>query len=736
MSLPPHARLKQAGAVVVLFLIAACSSAPSRRRPETAPPSRLPAPKEAQPAQRQPVATPAKEPRERAPLQIPSLLRVGLATDEERVVVPCCDGVLVAAAGDRVVARAHPLVVTPAHPSVSLGQFGVQVAALKDAAQAKNLASEVSKRVGVGATAVFDAGLDLYRVRVGNFPDRATAETLRRRLVGLGLADAWVVARASGEVSAGLRVSQGDHTEEVEGRWLTLESDRHTVSWDGKHYRGRLLVYLNDRGLLNVINELPVEEYLRGVVPREMGPSVYDRIEALKAQAVAARTYTLRNKGEFAGEGYDICATPRCQVYGGMDAEQPLTDEAIRQTAGEVLVYDGELVDALYSSTCGGHTEDVEIIFPLKHEPYLRGVPCMEGGGDPISGRPATDPAFPVAVVRDLLPVAPEVAERESAEARFRRLAVLAGLPFGQESLPSLSRRDVQAFVASVFDLAVDARMFVSASDLAYLLSDPPPGWRTEELRLAAYLMQSGLLAIDGRPTLDATAIDDLLWQLALYLHVVERHRVTYMGLDGSTLQVRSGSEDMNYGMSTSMFTYRDTGHGVRASALRVLPGDRLDLYLDGGVLLAIVHHVDLDGAADDRSSSFSHWTRFRSDAELAARVRERYPGMEFTGFQILRRGVSGRVGAIRLDGRGGTSQVVEGLAVRWTLDVPDTLFTARHLAPAGKPPGWLFTGRGWGHGVGMCQVGAFGMAQRGQTYREILQHYYSGVEIESVQYR
>src|SRR4029453_1665243 len=107
----------------------------------------------------------------------------------------------------------------------------------------------------------------------------------------------------------------------------------------------------------------------------EMGPKVFNQIEALKAQAVAARTYAVRNLGEFTDEGYDICATPRCQVYGGMDDEDPLTDRAIAETAGEVLLWQGRPADALYSSTCGGHTEDVAEIFPLKHDPYLRAVP-------------------------------------------------------------------------------------------------------------------------------------------------------------------------------------------------------------------------------------------------------------------------------------------------------------------------------------------------------------------------
>jgi len=730
--------LQRLGAAVALLLLTACSSARSTHRPR---PPRPAAPTEQvqstapEAAVEKPAPAPVESPHEVASLRSPSLLKVGLATDQDRVALPCCEGVLTAIAGDQVIARSEPIVITPAHPSASVGQFGVQVAALKDQAQAKNLAESVSRRIGVEAVAVFDAGLDLYRVRVGSFPERAAAEALQRQLIGLGLSDAWVVARASGEVTGGLRVVQGKHDEVVPGRWLTLESEQGIVSWGGKHYRGRLLVYLNDRGLLNVINELPVEAYLRGVVPREMGPGVYDQLEALKAQAVAARTYTLRNRGEFTGEGYDICATPRCQVYGAMDAEQPLTDQAIQQTAGQVLVFNGELVDALYSSTCGGHTEDVDVVFPLKHEPYLRGVPCMEDGGDRITGRNAEDPEFPVALMETLLPDPPAADLRQATEARLRQLAVLSGLAYGDDHLKSLHRADVQRYVGSLFDLAVDARMFVSTADLNYLLADPPPEWRPEDRRLAAYLMQSGLLAADGPSTLDRRSIDELALQLALYLRVMTRQTVTYMSLDGSSLHVRSGADDLVFDLPASALTYRETGGHTRAAALQVLPGDRLDLYLDGAEVMAIVHHVDLDGAADDRSSSYSHWTRFHSDSELAARIGERYPGFEFTGFQILRRGVSGRVGAIRLLGREGKSQLVEGLAVRWTLDLPDTLFTARHLQPEGRPSGWLFTGRGWGHGVGMCQVGAFGMAQRGRTYREILQHYYSGVEIQSVQY-
>ena len=155
-----------------------------------------------------------------------------------------------------------------------------------------------------------------------------------------------------------------------------------------------------------------------------------------------------------------------------------------------------------------------------------------------------------------------------------------------------------------------------------------------------------------------------------------------------------------------------------------------MELYLHNEQLLALVHQVETAGATYDRSSNRSSWSRFRSDRKLTELVNDRYPGLGFQSLEILERGVSGRVGKMKVVGDGGRSEIIEGLAVRWTLDVPDTLFTAKRLTPPDKSPGWLFTGRGWGHGVGMCQIGAFGMAIRGHSYQDILRHYYTGVQV------
>src|SRR3954466_4261288 len=111
---------------------------------------------------------------------------------------------------------------------------------------------------------------------------------------------------------------------------------------DTRAYRGALDVTGNVRHPLPLVNELPLEEYLRGVVPNELSPTTFGQIEALKAQAVAARTYIQRNLGQYSKEGYDVCASDACQVYFGVRTEDPLSTQAIAGTRGVVATYDGK----------------------------------------------------------------------------------------------------------------------------------------------------------------------------------------------------------------------------------------------------------------------------------------------------------------------------------------------------------------------------------------------------------
>jgi stage II sporulation protein D len=142
---------------------------------------------------------------------------------------------------------------------------------------------------------------------------------------------------------------------------------------NGKDYRGRLELRKKKNGLLIVINELDIEEYLLGVIAAEVP---YDwEFEVLKAQAVASRTYALYQKRTSGKRPYHILATVDGQVYSGKNGERDSAARAVRETTGIVITYGGEVIPAFYHSSCGGHTENAAELWGID-EPYLKGVDC------------------------------------------------------------------------------------------------------------------------------------------------------------------------------------------------------------------------------------------------------------------------------------------------------------------------------------------------------------------------
>jgi stage II sporulation protein D len=144
------------------------------------------------------------------------------------------------------------------------------------------------------------------------------------------------------------------------------------VTWNGKRYRGELVISATDSGLL-VVNELPMDHYLRGVVPLEIGSRTPAEFAAVQAQAVAARTYAYKHLTT--ARAFDMYATVQDQVYGGIDAEKPQSDSAITTTGDVVVLYNGQPITTPYHSTCGGSTAAVsEVWYDQPNQPYLRPV--------------------------------------------------------------------------------------------------------------------------------------------------------------------------------------------------------------------------------------------------------------------------------------------------------------------------------------------------------------------------
>lgn len=144
---------------------------------------------------------------------------------------------------------------------------------------------------------------------------------------------------------------------------------------DGEEYPGSIDVLLGPDGTVTAVNVVPLETYLPGVVAREMGRPGREAYQALRAQAIAARTYALKRLGSRAALGFDVFAGDADQAYSGVvPAADSLAARAVAETRGRALLYNGYLIDAYFHSTCGGHTARVEDVFDHPPAPFLTSV--------------------------------------------------------------------------------------------------------------------------------------------------------------------------------------------------------------------------------------------------------------------------------------------------------------------------------------------------------------------------
>ena len=196
--------------------------------------------------------------------------------------------------------------------------------------------------------------------------------------------DRWRLERRARQ----LRAVRGDGTATTwqNGALMQFPDDAGVARSAGKGYRGALAFVATDSGIL-VVNHLPLEDYLRGVVPLEIGERGPAERAAVEAQAVAARSYTVTRLvaargGSARGPEYELLASVSDQVYGGRDAERPFSDAAVNATLGLVLRYGNRVVNAPFYSACGGETAAAEEVWRTSGEPHLKRVSDKIPGSD------------------------------------------------------------------------------------------------------------------------------------------------------------------------------------------------------------------------------------------------------------------------------------------------------------------------------------------------------------------
>ncbi len=578
-----------------------------------------------------------------------------------------------------------------------------QVGAWSDVQHAARAAARLSAALGSGSKVWREtAPSGLVRVRVVLDP---ALPAPRSRLKELGF---------PGALPVGIRRLHMDFADGV----LEAEPPVHLVprgDWPtavgSRRYRGTFWVALTSAGL-HLINQIPLESYLRGVVPAEMGPHSFPELEALKAQAVAARTYAVAHLGDHDPEGYDLCDTPACQVYRGADAEHPLTNRAVTETEGVVATYQGRPIDAMYTSTCGGHTEDAALLFPDRAQPYLVGVTCSWDRALSLTGVAGQGPwtgetAFRAEVARRALGTA-----ADDPVAALTRVATLcSGSP-----PPAVIPADPDGW----------SEALLAASGLAQAASLEGVNSPLEQLLRLADRHHVGLPRPEGN--------DAPRWRLATVESVLELQGLL-TNVHGEAVP-RSGGPgiypagaDSSEALSLPAPLWERWNRSYRqVTAASVLPGTRLErVAMDDTTLALVVVRSDGDGEAD-RRSHWRWWSRERSWSWL-----EQHLGVgDLERLEVTRRSPTGRVIGLQAIGAGGTVKEWTGFGVRRVLELPETLFSFHVLSRKGQRV-VRFLGRGWGHGVGLCQNGSYGLARAGMTYDRILKHYYTGIQLTKI---
>lgn len=233
-------------------------------------------------------------------------------------------------------------------------------------------------RPGAGDEVVTGRGLE-PAVRVGVQVDVDTVRlttTTAAELVGdggelLGRGSGpWTVRQTGGD----LEMLGAGEPLRVSGTVLVRPGGDGVVQIGDRTYRGSVLLRPGSTGV-TAINVLDLETYLLGVVPLEIGGGrPAEELAAVKAQAIAARTYAIGHMGRRGSLGFDFYATVMDQVYGGAGVEDETASRAVRETRGEILTYGGEPIQAYYHSTCGGRTAALHEVWPGEPRPYLQSV--------------------------------------------------------------------------------------------------------------------------------------------------------------------------------------------------------------------------------------------------------------------------------------------------------------------------------------------------------------------------
>jgi stage II sporulation protein D len=673
--------------------------------------------------------------------------------------------------------------------------YQIQAASFSRQENANEVRNGLAGKLDVPVAVRLNPDTGTSQIRIGEFPTREAAQdylptvrrdypdafvVLREATVGGGNTsggNATSGKTAGGRAVVTLSGADGLNLSNSDGFRIYPASPAEFLRVNGKAYRGSFDVFLNKSGSLTLVNQLAMEDYLFGVVPAEMNPKTYPEFAALAAQTIAARTYAIKNMGRFRSDGFDLTNDTRTQVYGGVEAEISTTNDIVLQTSGLAVYYDGKPIDAMFMSTCGGRTEDFGLVYGASSVPYLQSVLCAveheesEAESVTLTGTQGLTGTFraadgalanrniELARVIGLIPLVTSVtadsltAPVGADEARRLIDSAAAVIKSSRRATPAAAEIAVRGGflrqAADVFFGGDEIQRRISRSDENYYMSNLSDGvYVPETLRpTIAYLMQRKLWRPTAENAVDAIAPMRRGDAITLLMDWIEAEKQDIMRrgdfVDAGerkadkvpdVLKIKSGGSSREFKLSRGLHLFRiDPGQVTPIREIKLIGAEKLAFHLnDKNEIDFLEIELSPSGAASDRLSYAATWKTTLSLSSVAEKLRDLTGNIgTFRDLQPSRLGFSGRAVQIQAIGSGKTV-ALNGYRVRGALDLRDTLFTVtREFNADGVVTSFTFSGRGYGHGIGLCQTGAYGMAKAGRHYTEILKTYYTGVDIK-----
>lgn len=737
------------------------------------------------------------------------LIRIGLSTNSSSVTITTTDPSLVAVSPEepvRMLDTTRVTVTARAYRPPEVEIYRVEFQGLPSQSDAADLAKDIRSSTGETALASLDPPSNTWKVWVGTVKETSLeADELRAKLNEKGFEDSVIVTekkvqpstdaialsqqlRTAGKSQVRSLIKPTGSTETsvtgaVAGNlrevivngpspaasYSSLKSvafgsvnERSTpVRLNGKAYRGKIEVFVNAKGSLTVVNVVPLEDYLLGVVPAELG---LPQIEAQKAQAVAARTYAIANIGGYGSQGFDMVPTVWSQVYKGVSIENAMGTRAVRETRGVVATYKGKPITAYYTSTCGGRTENSENVFD-KAEPYLRGVECsLEGRRhfDPYMVKSVRKPAklrdegnLELVRLMALLaangfsmiadPIDDSWLEDTPTQGEMsnwlNQLAVRFGKTFPNVNKDTAKPVELARILGSFMYNPDAADTLLSESDINYHLAfDDATEIPAASRAGIAMLMRDGYFTVHADLTLKPNRPFSRAKMLRLIRQIYERKKwmpglqsgTTKAAVDGK-LVLRVGKTDRQVSVRPDVFLFRRFGSDLyQVSEAALVGGENVSFQTDpsGAVIYLEIIPTETPTVAENMSP-FTNWQTTLGAGAVQSRLSRYVRGIgTLYDVNIKQKGYSRRAVELEIIGSNGV-KTLKGGRIRSALRLREQLFVMdKRYGANNRVTSYTFTGRGWGHGVGMCQYGAFGLAKMGVKYDDIIRHYYSGVEL------